>query len=980
MSRTPVRVALVGVAVVAGLLVCLFLSPARGQEQKGKELAERAALVLKRHCFQCHGQDKAKLKGKLDLWDPKKVEDPEKGYIVPKDPAKSEILVRLKDDDMPMPPPEVKVRPQKDEIEALEEWIKAGAPSYILLKAETPKPTPTVSPEKAKALAAGAEKALKTFCYECHGKNKDDLAAGLNLWDRDRLENPAKKLVIPNAPEESKIVLRIRNQKNPMPPRDASRRPSEEERATLLKTMEDWIAAGAPSFLGEPVATPIKPVVEAVTAAKDARPLHVKVRDLFKESCAQCHEGSKPEAGLRVFDGNSLKGVVDQENPSASRLMKRIKSSGANQMPPPWSGRKPLKEADWDLVEEWIKAKMPGLEEGEIPARGTVGDTYVLQTILEDVGALRRKETAVENYRYFSLNHLLAAGATREELKRERDAFTLIINHLTWERHLERPVPIEAQEVVEKTGGGTIFRVNISDLGWDRKVYSQTVDGKAQKSAVTLFDLALLDYPYGTIYTRDPSYDLLMKDFIQQSGQVLPIAFLRADWFTNAVSRPPLYEDFMRLSHKLEDVEKRLDVRSKENVEDLKVVRAGTTVSGVSRNNRVIERHRSPVGGYYWVSHDFFASRGEQNMFRNPIDLKPAGGEMIFALPNGMQGYYVADSKGNRLEAAPTEIVADNFASDRIVRNGFSCIRCHEQGMRAIRDDVHVAVARQRGESAYRRATALRLYPGQSRVDDVLEGDRKQYLDAVKNLFKDKPPASISDTLDRVSSRYLDQPLHARIASAELGLANVDDGERDFQNGELAALGLSQLGTSGVVRRDAWEDEFDEVVRQLGSGSPIVPVDGTVRREYVRRDDLDVRLSVTRPVAKAGDLVQFSVTNKSATPIFVEMIFTSVRGRKQILMPATTQLKPGETKTFPDGTDTIKVQPGAGKDQVTVYASDKAFPEGRLLRYNPNPSEPGASVSDRIIHTFYEINAKGELTIRFDPKRLVKKTVEIETR
>ena len=63
--------------------------------------------------------------------------------------------------------------------------------------------------------------------------------------------------------------------------------------------------------------------------------------------------------------------------------------------------------------------------------------------------------------------------------------------------------------------------------------------------------------------------------------------------------------------------------------EDNNVIRVGKRNSGVSVNNRVLERHNSSYGAY-WKSFDFSSSRARDDIFTNPLDLKPAGGEFIF--------------------------------------------------------------------------------------------------------------------------------------------------------------------------------------------------------------------------------------------------------------------------------------------------------------------------------------------------------------
>src|SRR5262249_61454566 len=88
------------------------------------------------------------------------------------------------------------------------------------------------------------------------------------------------------------------------------------------------------------------------------------------------------------------------------------------------------------------------------------------------------------------------------------------------------------------------------------------------------------------------------------------------------------------------------------------VARAGFNGSGVSRNNRLIERHEAG-GVVYWKSYDFASNTGRQNLFAHPLGpggegFKPDGGEIIFNLPHGLQGDFLTDAGGRPLGEGPT--------------------------------------------------------------------------------------------------------------------------------------------------------------------------------------------------------------------------------------------------------------------------------------------------------------------------------------
>ena len=81
--------------------------------------------------------------------------------------------------------------------------------------------------------------------------------------------------------------------------------------------------------------------------------------------------------------------------------------------------------------------------------------------------------------------------------------------------------------------------------------------------------------------------------------------------------------------------------------------RAGFQNSGVSRNNRLIERHAGHIG-YFWTSYDFSGAHPKAGLFQFPLGpggefgFQYDGGETIFSLPNGFQGYYLNTRKALR--------------------------------------------------------------------------------------------------------------------------------------------------------------------------------------------------------------------------------------------------------------------------------------------------------------------------------------------
>jgi serine/threonine-protein kinase len=533
--------------------------------------------------------------------------------------------------------------------------------------------------------------------------------------------------------------------------------------------------------------------------------------------------------------------------------------------------------------------------------------------------------------------------------------------------------------------------VDIRRLGWDKKPFD--------KSDLNLFDLALLEYPYAVADLASPAYFDLCDEFLSRAAQVRPIPYLRADWFISTATLPPLYEDFLLLPFELKKLEERLGVDLVADLANGAAWRAGMTASGVSHNNRVVERHKATRAAYYWKSFDFRSSRGPDNIFQDPIDLHPAGGEMVFALQNGLQGYFVTNGQGARLEAAPTEIVTDINAADKSVRPGLSCMRCHEIGINGFRDEVLPAVRQLPSNPAgFSKRDVELLYPDQAEMDGMVNADRKGFLDALGGLFGDKPPTGA--ILTPVSSRFLDDRLHLRTAAAELGMP-AERLQNVFLSRDFAGLGLVQLAAAGAVRRDTWEDFYDQVVRYLNAGEPVAALDGVTRRDYrpiLPPFDLEVTtkngteakhnvqvLIVNKEghsILAANDRVEILVTNNTSSDVFLEVTISSFKGRKAILAPGRVQIAPAKQVRFPQEADRFFiVQPGLGSEQITVFASDREFPAGELLRGRKEIEDRGEVVADRVVHKFYEVEHDGKrVRFKFDPSHMLKKTFEIETR
>ena len=321
-------------------------------------------------------------------------------------------------------------------------------------------------------------------------------------------------------------------------------------------------------------------------------------------------------------------------------------------------------------------------------------------------------------------------------------------------------------------------------------------------------------YPYG-VQLKSSTYTALC----QETDCELP--FVRADWFIATSSLPPLYHEILDLPKTDKELETRLEVNVAENLKNapgVRVWRAGFNNSGVSVNNRVVERHKSRYGAY-WKSYDFAGNIGAQNIFMHPLNFTHDGGEIIFNLPNGLQAYYLSTAKGERLDAAPINIVSNAGARDPVVRNGLSCMSCHTEGMKMFEDQVRPVIAQNRNPSND-KAQALRLYAEKSKMDALVWEDIARYRRAIETaggVFGGSEP------IQQLVKQFKG-PLDATHAAAEVGLEAADFRRKIRENITLQNAGLLVLGVEkGNVKRDAWTSQFSTVVSALTLGKHVNP-------------------------------------------------------------------------------------------------------------------------------------------------------------
>ena len=554
---------------------------------------------------------------------------------------------------------------------------------------------------------------------------------------------------------------------------------------------------------------------------------------IFEQSCFDCHgpHGAFTEQ-LVIESASQLidTGAVVQGKPIESELYRRLlEKDPAKRMP---LGQPQLSPAVILTIGNWIQAGAPSWDVHRDVNFITMD--AMLDTIKAHVQSLPRFDRA--SARYFTLTHLYNAGESSETLRAYQIALSKLVNSLSWGSEIIQPQPIDERK--------TIFYIDLRRYEWD-----------VRNDAWTQIEQ---EYPYNIEFDSETQAGLSKKLTDLRQEMECEVPFVHVDWFLATASLPPLYHDILDLPETDDELERDLGIdvaRNLQSAPGVRVWRAGLNDSGVSKNNRVVERHKSQHGAY-WKSYDFAGNVGVRNIFDHPLTFRHDGGEIVFNLPNGLQAYYISDASGNRIDEAPTRIVSNPDERDGIVRNGISCIGCHTEGMKTFEDEVRAVITKAPDGPA--KVQALRLYVEKEVMDEKVSEDTDRYRQALVAT------GSVFGGIEPVYRFYkaFEGPVDAAHAAAAVGLETEALLEQIRKKASLQRLGLRTLESeSGNVKRDAWTSNFAEVVSALNSPDdiglrPVVPVDDLRPSDLVPIPDVNLRAAVEAALGKpAGTLI-----------------------------------------------------------------------------------------------------------------------------
>jgi serine/threonine-protein kinase len=550
-----------------------------------------------------------------------------------------------------------------------------------------------------------------------------------------------------------------------------------------------------------------------------ASPLGQETKEILQTYCGDCHIGAGASGDFgyllniqALIDGDKLVPGAKEDSQIYNRMV-------GGTMPPAF-----YRAANGIPTYGQIDTVGKFIDELELPDPNPCDPLQFMDVdsqIVEMQSDLASLDPVTEQpfTRYMTINYSRNAGDCGRALQRQRYALFKGINGVSTNPIIKQPVAIDQDE--------TIYRIDIRDYNWDRDI--------------DLEDDGVVDFADGwDAIVADPFVDEFMieyqgdnaDDLKADTGTAVP--FMPVNAFIQATQFGDLYYTLIGGRANLFVFEREvLGIDTVEEIANDRLMRAGFANSGVSKQERVLNRFDSGVAGglNYWISFDFDGGGGgevegefvqnlaNESIFDDPINFAFAGGEAIFSLPNGLQAYYVANAAGTRLATAPIGVVIDPAQNNGLVVNGASCNSCHNAGMITFTDTVRQYVeSNPRFFSNDEYEAVMAQYVDATTFQAAMDRDSAVHVSALERAGV---PKKVPDAISRL---YLDFQLGnitLELAAGELGVA-PEDLARDL---DLLDPSLGTLSTpGGYVDRDIFGAVFLDSVCILQNAQDNIPV------------------------------------------------------------------------------------------------------------------------------------------------------------
>jgi hypothetical protein len=534
---------------------------------------------------------------------------------------------------------------------------------------------------------------------------------------------------------------------------------------------------------------------------------------LLRANCAGCHStDSRAQAPIHSDLDVGLAHEyaltrVDFRHPEDSKFVVRMTIDRHNCFKQPCSAAGAEMLA---AVQAWAQAVQPLLPAVPQPiaAGVVVSEQEVTTWIANDRAKLAAADA--EYMAYTSLHELHNAGVPADRLNVARAGLSKALNSTArWAPVVVNPVDIN--------GKGMVYRFDTRDYWGYNKGVRQLIFGGTDDDIFAGNQTSLLSFKfnYAKQISKDPAFAKLVwtrvkegsKDAYRQSGRAKNITGFKGDYvelsqLVYTLSRADVYNAIMALPVYGTELETELGVIKGDAQQPYQFM---AVAQAITIDARLAFRAKTTTGGFYWKTFDIFTGDGQPFVFWEhpvpkyvgsagatardlslvgslvqPVGSAPAGcspapnspftlctsytgtdgvqqqaSEIIWDLPNGLQGYAIYGGLNQRRVDAFSFIVRD----PRRTRNltdaqletpgpsrgdirlfvGGSCMGCHSDGMNRASNDLRDRLDQGVMEAAWTSdqsvvAQVKQLYPPSSELHPTIEKDRVRFFDAMAEI------------------------------------------------------------------------------------------------------------------------------------------------------------------------------------------------------------------------------------------------------
>jgi mono/diheme cytochrome c family protein len=493
----------------------------------------------------------------------------------------------------------------------------------------------------------------------------------------------------------------------------------------------------------------------------EAKLAKAAAENVLAANCGQCHGPAltpqQAQAGMNYIDNIDKlveTGKIVPLNAAGSRIIQRMVKG---EMPPVTTGRT-VSAADINIVSEYINNPRfwPDVasQVADCSDKNQAVDNDILyQEINRDLGGEDKADRVF--LRYISITNRFTAGTCADALDKDRDALTKMMNMLSIDPSVQAPEPVNPEQ--------TLYKIDLRDFQWDRAI---SVNGTA---FADVWEAIATNNPYAVELEGDDA-----DDAKADTATAFPVMF--ADQMMDVAIIGNLYYAIIGvdvaqpLSTFISDV---LDIDLAQNTLDEEQIRAGTTQSRISRQDRLVQRDDIGVRlGALWQSFDF-EDNANESIFQDPFGFTPGGTEAIFTLPNGMLGFIIADANNAIVE--DSDILLDTNQNNFRAVTSVSCSNCHATGFIPVVDEVHdIAKANARDigldKDEVDQLDGIYVSPAEF-ARTVTEDSQIFYQSALQRV---QLPIQGGDPVSNVFIRFDSQDMTLNDAAGDLGLLPAD--------------------------------------------------------------------------------------------------------------------------------------------------------------------------------------------------------------